>query len=137
MSLPDTDQILDDLSFFDTWEERYKYIIDLGKSLPVFPENLHTTERLVKGCQSNVWLEVDRNELGLTFLVDSDAIIVKGLLVLVLAAYNEKSPQAILDFNIEGYFSKLDLERHISPTRGNGLRAIVAKIQAFAKACLK
>lgn len=136
MSLPDTDQILEDLEFFDSWEERYKYIIDLGKSLAPFPEKLRTSERLVKGCQSNVWLEVDGNESRLSFLVDSDAIIVKGLLVLVLAAYNDKSPQEILDFDIEGYFSRLDLERHISPTRGNGLRAIVAKIQVIAKACL-
>ena len=67
MSLPDTDQILEGLSFFDTWEERYKYIIDLGKSLPDFPEALHTPERLVKGCQSNVWLEVDKNGDKLTF----------------------------------------------------------------------
>lgn len=136
MSLPDTDQILEDLEFFDSWEERYKYIIDLGKSLAPFPEKLRISERLVKGCQSNVWLEVDGNESRLSFLVDSDAIIVKGLLVLVLAAYNDKSPQEILDFDIEGYFSRLDLERHISPTRGNGLRAIVAKIQVIAKACL-
>lgn len=136
MSLPDTDQILEDLSFFDTWEERYKYIIDLGKSLPDFPEALHTPERLVKGCQSNVWLEVDKNGDKLTFIVDSDAIIVKGLLVLVLAAYDNKTPQNIIDFDIEDYFSQLDLERHISPTRGNGLKAIVTRIQTIAKACL-
>lgn len=136
MSLPDTDQILEDLSFFDTWEERYKYIIDLGKSLPKFPEALHTPERLVKGCQSNVWLEVDKQDDKLTFIVDSDAIIVKGLLVLVLAAYDNKLPKEIVDFDIENYFAQLDLERHISPTRGNGLKAIVNRIQTIAKACL-
>ncbi|UAA40548.1 SufE family protein [Paraneptunicella aestuarii] len=136
MNLPTTDEILDDLSFFDSWEERYKYIIDLGKALPAFPQELQTPERLVKGCQSNVWLEVDRDGDVLTFLVDSDAIIVKGLLVLVLAAYNNKTPQEIVDFDIEDYFTQLDLERHISPTRGNGLKAIVAKINAIAKACL-
>lgn len=136
MNLPTTDEILDDLSFFDSWEERYKYIIDLGKALPAFPQELQTPERLVKGCQSNVWLEVDRDGDVLTFLVDSDAIIVKGLLVLVLAAYNNKTPQEIVDFDIEDYFTQLDLERHISPTRGNGLKAIVAKINAIANACL-
>lgn len=136
MSLPDTDQILEDLSFFDTWEERYKYIIDLGKSLPKFPKALHTPERLVKGCQSNVWLEVDKQDDKLTFIVDSDAIIVKGLLVLVLAAYDNKLPKEIVDFDIENYFAQLDLERHISPTRGNGLKAIVNRIQTIAKACL-
>ncbi|MBE1300737.1 MAG: SufE family protein [Alteromonadaceae bacterium] len=134
MTLPTTEEILDDLGFFDSWEERYKYIIDLGKALPAFPDELHTPERLVKGCQSNVWLEVAGNNQRLEFIVDSDAIIVKGLLVLVLAAFNEKSPSDILDFDIDGYFQALDLERHISPTRGNGLRAIVAKIKGIAQA---
>lgn len=134
MSLPNTEEILEDLSFFDTWEERYKYIIDLGKALPAFPEELHTPERLVKGCQSNVWLEVQSSKGRIQFLVDSDAIIVKGLLVLVLAAYNDKTPQEILAFDIDGYFGQLDLERHISPTRGNGLKAIVAKINDIASA---
>ncbi|MCY7296407.1 SufE family protein [Alteromonas sp. a30] len=137
MSLPNTDQILEDLDFFDSWEERYKYIIDLGKTLPTFPEELHTPERLVKGCQSNVWLEVNKEGDKLSFLVDSDAIIVKGLLVLVLAAYDKKTAQEIIDFDIDDYFAQLDLERHISPTRGNGLKAIVGKIQAIASACLR
>ncbi|XOV77635.1 MAG: SufE family protein [Aestuariibacter sp.] len=134
MSLPTTETILDDLAFFDSWEERYKYIIDLGKELPPFPTELQTPERLVKGCQSNVWLEIEGSREKLSFLVDSDAVIVKGLLVLVLAAYNEKSPKEILSFDIDGYFNQLDLERHISPTRGNGLRAIVGKIKGIAEA---
>lgn len=134
MSLPSTDEILEDLAFFDDWEERYKYIIDLGKDLPVMDEALRTPERLVKGCQSNVWLDV-RSENGLLeFAVDSDAHIVKGLLVLVMAAFYGKTAQAITAFDIDGYFQQLDLERHLSPTRGNGLKAIVAKIQAIAKA---
>lgn len=133
MSLPTTETILEDLAFFDSWEERYKYIIDLGKELPPFPAELQTPERLVKGCQSNVWLEINGDREKLSFLVDSDAVIVKGLLVLVLAAYNDKSPKEILDFDIDGYFNQLDLERHISPTRGNGLRAIVGKIRGIAE----
>lgn len=136
MSLPTTDEILDDLEFFDSWEERYKYIIDLGKALPAFPEELHTPERLVKGCQSNVWLEIAGDKDKIEFLVDSDAVIVKGLLVLVLAAYNNKSPQDIVGFDIDDYFKKLDLERHISPTRGNGLKAIVSRINNIATAAL-
>ena len=134
MSLPSTDDIVDDLSFFDDWEERYKYIIDLGKDLPPMDPALHTPERLVKGCQSNVWLEVGREGDRLSFQVDSDAVIVKGLLVLVLAAFNDKTPHDILAFDVDGYFRQLDLERHLSPTRGNGLKAIVARIQAIAKA---
>ena len=136
MSLPTTEEILDDLAFFDSWEERYKYIIDLGKALEPFPADLQTPDRLVKGCQSNVWLEISGDKEHIQFLVDSDAVIVKGLLVLVLAAYNNKSPQDIIAFDIDDYFQQLDLERHISPTRGNGLKAIVARINNIATAAL-
>lgn len=136
MSLPTTEEILDDLAFFDSWEERYKYIIDLGKALEPFPAELQTPDRLVKGCQSNVWLEISGDKEHIQFLVDSDAVIVKGLLVLVLAAYNNKSPQDIIAFDIDDYFQQLDLERHISPTRGNGLKAIVARINNIATAAL-
>jgi cysteine desulfuration protein SufE len=134
MSLPTTDEILEDLAFFDDWEERYKYIIDLGKDLPEMDDALRTPERLVKGCQSNVWLDVRLENGVLEFSVDSDAHIVKGLLVLVMAAFYGKTAQAINAFDIDGYFQQLDLERHLSPTRGNGLKAIVAKIQSIAKA---
>lgn len=139
MSLPTTEEIIDDISFFDDWEEKYKYIIDLGKSLPAFDETWRTPERLVKGCQSNVWIQpgsaqnAEKGEV-LTFSVDSDAVIVRGLLGLVMAAYNEKTPAEILAFDIDEYFSELDLERHLSPTRGNGLRSIVGRVQAIAKA---
>lgn len=134
MSLVSTREILDDLDFFDDWEERYKYIIDLGKDLPEMSVELHTQDRLVKGCQSNVWLDVNIDDAQLYFIVDSDAIIVRGLLALVMAAFNAKTPAQIIEFDIEEYFKALDLEQHLSPTRGNGLRAIVAKIQAIAKA---
>lgn len=136
MSIPNTTDIIDDLSFFDSWEERYKYIIDLGRELPKIEETLKTQERLVKGCQSNVWLAVNSDGQRMQFAVDSDAHIVKGLLVLVLAAYHDKTAEEIVDFDIQAYFAEIDLERHLSPTRGNGLRAIVAKIQQLAKASL-
>lgn len=133
MHLPTCEEIVDDLAFFDDWEQRYQYIIDLGKSIPGLPEEERTPERLVKGCQSSVWL-VSRLQNGIiSFDVDSDAVIVQGLLALVLAAYNNKTPKQILSFDIDGYFTELDLERHITPTRGNGLRAIVAKIQELAR----
>jgi cysteine desulfuration protein SufE len=136
MALPSSNDIIDDLSFFDDWEQRYEYIIDLGKQLPRLSEEQKTNERRVKGCQSSVWLVVSQNGDALHFDVDSDAIIVQGLLALVLAAYQEKSAKAILDFDIDAYFTQLDLERHITPTRGNGLRAIVSKIkQAAESAC--
>lgn len=132
--LPSTEDILEDLSFFDDWEDRYKYIIDLGRALQAMDPALHTPERLVKGCQSNVWIDVENRAGQLYFTVDSDAHIVRGLLVLVMAAYQGRRPQEILDFDIDGYFSALDLERHLSPTRGNGLRAMVARVNGIAQA---
>jgi len=131
-----TDEILEDLEFFDSWEDRYKYIIDLGKELAPMDEALKTPQRLVKGCQSNVWLEPQGDVSCLTFLVDSDAVIVRGLLALVMAAFSNKSAQQITDFDIDGYFAQLDLANHLSPTRGNGLKAIVAKIKAIAAAAV-
>ena len=136
MSLPITTEIIEDLEFFDDWEDRYKYIIDLGKSLPAMDDELKTELRLVKGCQSSVWIEPGEDGELMTFIVDSDAIIVRGLLALVMAAYDRKTAADIDAFDIDAYFVELDLERHLSPTRGNGLKSIVARIQAMAKAAL-
>ena len=130
--LPSTTDIIDDLAFFDDWEERYQYIIDLSKQLPVLSDEERTDDRLVKGCQSSVWLITGIDQGKLHFSADSDAIIVRGLLVLVLAAYQDKSAQEILAFDMDGYFKELDLERHITVTRGNGLRSIVGKIRQEA-----
>ncbi|ASJ75795.1 SufE family protein [Granulosicoccus antarcticus] len=132
--LPSSTEIIDDLAFFDDWEERYQYIIDLSKQLPVLSDADRTDDRLVKGCQSSVWLKTNTNtnQDKLHFSADSDAIIVKGLLVLVLAAYQDKSAQEILEFDMDGYFKELDLERHITVARGNGLRSIVGKIRQEA-----
>lgn len=137
MALPTTAEIIEDLEFFDDWEDRYSYIIDLGKALPTFSDDLKTPERLIKGCQSSVWIEVVESESEtdtLQFLVESDAIIVRGLLGLVMAAFNHKTPADILSFDVDHYFTELDLEQHLSPTRGNGLKSIVARIQAIAQA---
>jgi cysteine desulfuration protein SufE len=126
------EDIVETLSFFDSWEDRYKYIIDLGKELPTIDETLKTDEHIVRGCQSQVWLVADTSAEKLTFQVDSDAHIVKGLLAVVLAAFNGKTPKAILDFQVDDYFGQLDLVRHLSPTRGNGLKAMVKKIKDIA-----
>jgi cysteine desulfuration protein SufE len=128
-----SDDIVDTLGFFDSWEDRYKYIIDLGKELPTLPDELHTEDRLVRGCQSQVWIETAVSDNKLQIAVDSDAFIVKGLLGVVLAAYNNKSPEAILAFDIDSYFDELQLMNHLSPTRGNGLRAMVARIRGIAE----
>ncbi len=128
------DEIIDTLGFFDSWEERYKYIIDLGKELPPMDEGLKTPERLIKGCQSQVWIEPHSIEGRLYFDVASDAFIVSGLLAVVMAAYNSKTPAQVLEFDMEGFFAQLDLLKHLSPTRGNGLRSMVQRIQAVAEA---
>ncbi|WP_194755253.1 SufE family protein [Aliidiomarina indica] len=132
MKLPEPSEIVDDLEFLGDWESRYQYIIDLGKALPKLPEEARADELKVKGCQSDVWLLPSRQGDVLVFQVDSDAVIVRGLLALVMSAYNEKSPAEIMQFDIDGFFKELDLERHISPTRGNGLRAIVGRIRELA-----
>ena len=124
-----SDDIVDTLGFFDSWEDRYRYIIDLGRELPALPKELHTEDRLVRGCQSQVWMDVEEQDGRLQLAVDSDAFIVKGLLGVVLAAYNNRTPDEILAFDIDAYFEELELLRHLSPTRGNGLRAMVARIR--------
>jgi len=126
------EDIIETLSFFDSWEERYKYIIDLGKELPPIDDSLKVEENIVRGCQSQVWLVPEADGEVFKFLVDSDAHIVKGLLAVVLSAFNGKTAEAILDFDVESYFKQLDLVRHLSPSRGNGLRAMVKKIQDAA-----
>ncbi|MEE4145446.1 MAG: SufE family protein [Halieaceae bacterium] len=128
-----SEDILDTLGFFDSWEDRYKYIIDLGKDLPPMPDSLHTEDRLVRGCQSQVWIDTRLEDGRLQLSVDSDAFIVKGLLGLVLAAYNNKTPRDIIEFDIDAYFEQLDLLRHLSPSRGNGLRAMVKRVQEIAR----
>ena len=131
-----TEEIVDTLSFFDSWEDRYKYMIDLGKALPEMEQSLKTDDRLVPGCQSQVWIEPKVENGVFEFQVDSDAHIVRGLLAIVMAAYNHKTAQQILEFDIKDYFAKLDLVKHLSPTRGNGLQAMVEKIKQLAQAQL-
>ena len=93
-----SEDILDTLGFFESWEDRYKYIIDLGRELPPLPEALRTDDRLVRGCQSQVWIDTRLQDGRLELAVDSDAFIVKGLLGVILAAYNNKTPEEILAF---------------------------------------
>ncbi|WP_250656982.1 SufE family protein [Alkalimarinus coralli] len=130
-----TDEILDTFEFLDDWEERYAYIIDLGKKLPEFPESEKIEENYVHGCQSQVWLihYLDEKSGKLYLLIESDALIVRGLAAVVLAAMNAKTPAELLAVDIEGLFEKMDLIRHVSPTRGNGLRSMVKKVQRIAE----
>ena len=132
----DAAEVEESLAFFDDWEDRYRYIIDLGRELPGLPEDRKTEERYIHGCQSQVWIDyrLDPERGTLQFVVDSDALIVRGLAGIVLAALNDRSPEQIVAFDMEGFFERLDLLRHVSPTRGSGLRAMVQKIKALAQA---
>ena len=133
-----SDDILEDLEFFDDWEDRYRYIIDLGKKLPAMPDELKTDANFVHGCQSQVWISAQYNAdaNSLSFLVDSDAHIVRGLAAMVMAAFNQRSPEDILAFDVDAYFGKTQLIQHLSPTRGNGLKSMVGKIRSAAQAQL-
>lgn len=128
------DDVMEAFEVLDDWEDRYAYIIDLGRKLPPFPESEKTEENFVHGCQSQVWLSHDRDpDTGrLFFVIDSDAMIVKGLAAIVLIALNARTPDDLLAVDVDAVFKDIDLFRHISPTRGNGLRSMVAKIQAAA-----
>jgi len=128
------DDVLDDFEFLDDWEERYAYIIDLGKQLSSFPEDQRVEENYVHGCQSQVWLihHLDEDSGKLFLLIDSDALIVRGLAAIILVALNARTPRELLATDIDELFERLDLFRHISPTRGNGLRAMVTKIRDIA-----
>lgn len=130
------DEVLDAFSFLDDWEERYAYVIDLGRKLPAFPETEKTAENLVHGCQSQVWLihHIDTDTGKIFLLIESDAMIVRGLAALILCMLNAKTPEQLLQVDIDGIFEKLDLFRHISPTRGNGLRSMLQKITLIASA---
>lgn len=129
------DEIRTAFSFFDDWEDKYRFIIDLGKSLPNLDEENKTDNRLVRGCQSLVWLipTYDRTTGRLRLELDSDAHIVRGLIKIVLAALDNKTPAEILNFDIKTLFQELDLLTHLSPTRGNGLQAMVERILSVAQ----
>ena len=129
------EEIKSSFAFFDDWEDKYRFIIDLGKELPELDAAKKTEDHLVRGCQSQVWLvsEFDPDQNCIRLQIDSDAHIVRGLIAIVLAVFNQRSPSFIGGFDIEGLFEDLDLLKHLSPTRGNGLRAMVAKILTLAE----
>lgn len=127
------DDIRSTFGFFDSWQDKYAFLIDIGKALSPLPETYRVDDNLVRGCQSQVWLVPRFDGNHLTLAIDSDAHIVRGLIAIVLAAYDHRSPRQILDFDIEGLIDELDLMGHLSPTRGNGLRAMVARIRGIAR----
>ena len=132
--------VLDDIrmafELFDAWEDTYRFVIDLGQEVAEMPSSQRTPAALVRGCQSQVWLHARRDARSgnLRFDIDSDAHIVRGLIAILLAVYDDHSPAEIAAFDIEGLFDELGLLSHLSPTRGNGLRVIVHRIRAVARA---
>lgn len=128
------DDVVEAFELLDDWEERYAYIIDLGKQLPDFPDEERVENNYVHGCQSQVWLihHFDEDSGRLYLMIDSDAMIVRGLAAIILVALNGKPPRDLLTTDVDELFEQLDLFRHISPTRGNGLRAMVGKIRDLA-----
>jgi cysteine desulfuration protein SufE len=130
---PNADTLRQQFAAAHGWENQYRLIIQLGKQLPVLPPEWQQEDHRLKGCESQAWLRGERSEDGCWhFACDSDARIVRGLIVLVLAAFNHQRAEAIQAFDIEAYFSELGLEKHLSPSRGNGLRAIVQGIRVLA-----
>ena len=124
-------EIIDEFSLFDDWMDRYQYLIDLGRRLPEFPEELRTDENLIRGCQSQVWFVAEQRDGRLYFQAISDAAIVSGLIALLLKLYNGRHPQDILDTPPD-FVTALQLQNHLSPTRSNGLSSMLNAIRGFA-----
>lgn len=121
--------IVSTMQNFKGWEDRYRQVIQWGKKLPQMPEELKSEQVAVSGCESQVWLVSEQVDGHWHFCADSDARIVRGLIALVMAAYEGKSSQEIQQFDIDAYFEQLGLIAHLSPSRGNGLKAIVEQIK--------
>ena len=132
------DDILENFALLDDWEDRYRYVIELGKELDPLPESDRTAKNKVLGCASQVWLStrVDRSQRPprLTFIGDSDAHIVRGLVAIAIALFNGKTPSEILNIDAEAIFNRLGLREHLTAQRSNGLKALVDRIRSDADA---
>lgn len=124
-------EVIDEFSLFDDWMDRYQYLIDLGRRLPEFPEELRTDDNLIRGCQSQVWFVADEKDGRLEFRAISDAAIVSGLIALLLRIYSGRYPEDILETPPD-FVKALQLESHLSPTRSNGLSSMLNAIRGFA-----
>ena len=124
-------EIVDEFSIFDDWLDKYEYIIELGKSLKEYPEDRKTDDKLVKGCQSRVWIDFEIEDGKIFFNADSDAIITKGIISLLVRIYSGRTPQEILssDFSV---VEKIGLKENLSPTRANGLVSMIQMIREIA-----
>ena len=126
------DELVEEFSMFDDWMDKYEYLIDLGKNLEPFPEELKTDDRLIKGCQSRVWLDASVDSGIITFRADSDAIITKGIICMLVSVYSGRSAAEIAadDFS---FIDRLGLKENLSPTRANGLVSMIETIKNIAQ----
>jgi cysteine desulfuration protein SufE len=140
VSLPTYDEIAENLSFLDDWEDRYRYVIDLGKALPALPDALKTEANRVQGCASQVWLATEvaaGAEPVVTFRGESDALIVRGLVALAIAITSGRTAREIAGLDVVAKFDELGLKAHLSSQRSNGLRSMVARMRRDAEAAMQ
>ena len=132
----EVNQLIEDFSYFESWEDKYQYLIDLGRNVPKMDENLKIDQNKLKGCQSVVYFSKIFNDDGtITFIANSDAAIVQGLIALMLKVFSEKKPKEIIDTNIN-FLENIGLDQHLSPTRKNGLSSLITSIKNVAKSKL-
>lgn len=127
------EEIIDEFSMFDDWDERYQYVIDLGKTLPLAEEQYKTDENIIKGCQSRVWLHAEEKEGKIFYTADSDAILTKGIIAILIRVFSGQEPKDILEADTE-FIDEIGLKEHLSPTRANGLVSMVKQIKMYALA---
>lgn len=124
-------EIIDEFAMFDDWMQRYEYMIELGKSLPLIEERYKTDDNLIKGCQSKVWVHAEMQEDKLVFTADSDAIITKGIVAILIRVFSNQKPQHIIEADTD-FIDEIGLKEHLSPTRANGLVSMVKQIKMYA-----
>lgn len=129
----DINELIENFALFDDWEERYRYLIDLGRNLPKMDEALKTEENLVRGCTSRVWMQADVSDGKLHFIADSDAHIVRGLIGVLMAVYQDKKLEEIKEIDIEDAFKQIGLDQNLSPNRRNGFFSMVERIKLLAQ----
>ena len=125
------DEIVSEFEIFDDWMQKYEYLIDLGKDLPLIQVELKTDERLIEGCQSRVWLYANYKNGKMQFSADSEAIITKGIIGLLIRVLNDEHPETILKADLK-FISDIGLQEHLSPTRANGLNGMIKKMKMEA-----
>ena len=127
------EEIIDEFSMFDDWMQRYEYIIDLGKKLPLIEEEFKTDDNIIKGCQSKVWLKGEENNDKIVFTADSDAILTKGIIAILIRVFSNQKSSDILNADMD-FIDEIGLKEHLSPTRANGLVSMIKNIKMYALA---